>query len=208
SSMAAGARRRVREECSAHCLRCGSRSCPACALPFPERRAPPSSSARPVCRTPNRGNDMPQEKVTSLKRGNDEMQFDGERFVPGAAVEISYHHWLRYFFALQFAQDKRVLDVASGEGYGAAYLASRAATVDGFDASAEAVRHAAKVYSDNPRLSFANADIESFFRDAQPGSYDLVTAFEVIEHVDEPAQRMLLEGIRKVLAPGGVALIS
>ncbi|HZR09728.1 MAG TPA: class I SAM-dependent methyltransferase, partial [Myxococcales bacterium] len=151
---------------------------------------------------------MPQEKVTSLKRGNDEMQFDGERFVPGAAVEISYHHWLRYFFALQFAQDKRVLDVASGEGYGAAYLASRAATVDGFDASAEAVRHAAKVYGDNPRLSFANADIESFFRDAQPGSYDLVTAFEVIEHVDEPAQRMLLEGIRKVLAPGGVALIS
>jgi SAM-dependent methyltransferase len=151
---------------------------------------------------------MPQDTVTSLKRGNDELQFDGERFVPGAAVEISYHHWLRYFFALQFAQDKRVLDVASGEGYGSAYLASRAAKVDGFDASPETVRHAASVYGDNPRVSFISSDIDAFFRDAQPASYDVVTAFEVIEHVDEPAQRALLQGIRKVLAPGGVALIS
>src|SRR5882672_5982496 len=135
---------------------------------------------------------MPQETVTSLKRAGDELQFDGERFVPGAAVEISYHHWLRYFFALQFAENKRVLDVASGEGYGSAYLASRAAKVDGFDSSAEAVNHAKQVYGDNPRLS----------------SYDLVTAFEVIEHVDEQSQLALLEGIHKVLAPGGVALVS
>jgi 2-polyprenyl-3-methyl-5-hydroxy-6-metoxy-1,4-benzoquinol methylase len=151
---------------------------------------------------------MAQETVTSLKRRNDELEFDGERFVPGAAVEISYHHWLRYFFALQFAADKRVLDVASGEGYGAAYLASRAAHVDGFDASSDAVNHALRAYGQDPRLSFTQADIETFFRDAAPESYDLVTAFEVIEHVDERSQRTLLDGIRKTLRPGGVALIS
>src|SRR6267143_3291842 len=151
---------------------------------------------------------MPQETVTSLKRAGEELQFDGERFVPGAAVEISYHHWLRYFFALQFAQDKRVLDVASGEGYGSAYLASRAARVDGFDVNADAVNHATKVYGDNPRLLFTHSDIDGFFRDAAPASYDLVTAFEVIEHVDERSQLELLDGIHRVLAPGGVALIS
>src|SRR5712664_1891512 len=123
-------------------------------------------------------------------------------------LEISDHHWLRYFFALQFAQDKRVLDVASGEGYGSAYLASVAKKVDGFDADAEAVAHARSVYGDNPHVSFTRADIDGFFRDANPESYDLVTAFEIIEHVDERAQLALLEGIHRVLAPGGVAIIS
>src|SRR5690348_3227928 len=125
---------------------------------------------------------MAQETVTTLKRADEGLHFDGERFVPGAAVEISYHHWLRYFFALQFAENKRALDVASGEGYGSAYLASRAAKVDGFDANADAVKHAARTYGDNPRLSFVRADLETFFAEAQPHSYDLVTAYEVIEH--------------------------
>src|SRR5947208_13894104 len=101
---------------------------------------------------------MPHETVNSFKRDGGHLEFDGARFVPGAGVEITYHHWLRYFFALQFAHDKRVLDVGSGEGYGAAYLASRAANVDAFDSSAEAVRHAAGAYGDNPRLSFTHSD--------------------------------------------------
>ena len=151
---------------------------------------------------------MPQEKITPLKLATRELEFNGERFVPGAGVEISYNHWLRYFFALQLAQDKRVLDVASGEGYGSAYLASVAKKVDGFDVSTQAVAHARAVYGDNPRLSFTQADIDGFFRNADPESYDLVTAFEIIEHIDEHSQLALLESIHRVLAPDGVALIS
>lgn len=147
------------------------------------------------------------QNVTPLKR-EEELRFDGERFVPGAGVEISYHHWLRYFFARQFAQDKRVLDVAFGEGYGAGYLAGFAQKVDAFDVNSDAVAHARSAYGDNPRLNFAHADIEGFFKDAASESYDLVTAFEVIEHVDEHVQLTLLEGIHRVLAPGGVALVS
>src|ERR1700674_2623755 len=128
---------------------------------------------------------MSQDKnVTPLKR-EEELRFNGERFVPGAGVEITYHHWLRYFFARQLAQEKRVLDVASGEGYGASYLAGFATHVDAFDVSTEAVAHARALYADNPRLSFTRADIEEFFKDAKAESYDLVPAFEVIEHVDE-----------------------
>jgi 2-polyprenyl-3-methyl-5-hydroxy-6-metoxy-1,4-benzoquinol methylase len=151
---------------------------------------------------------MSQDKTVTPLKETEELRFDGERFIPGAGVEITYHHWLRYFFARQLAQEKRVLDIASGEGYGAGYLAGFAKSVDAFDVNAEAVAHARSVYGDNPRLSFTRADIESFFKDAKPESYDLVTAFEVIEHVDERQQLALLEGIRRVLAPGGVALIS
>jgi SAM-dependent methyltransferase len=98
--------------------------------------------------------------------------------------------------------------VASGEGYGANYLASTAKKVDGFDVSQEAVAHARAVYGDNSRVSFTRADIDGFFREAEPESYDLVTAFEVIEHVDEPSQLALLQGIHHVLSPGGIALVS
>lgn len=148
-----------------------------------------------------------EQNVTPLKR-QDDLEFDGERFVPGAGVEITYHHWLRYFFARQFAQGKRVLDVASGEGYGAAYLAKDAQSVEGFDASPQAVTHARAAYGAEGRLTFTRADIEGFFKDAAAGTYDLVTAFEVIEHVDDRLQLVLLEGIQRVLAPGGIALIS
>src|SRR5712691_8135384 len=124
-----------------------------------------------------------------------ELEFDGERFVPGAGVEITYHHWLRYLFAAQFAAGKRVLDVASGEGYGAAALAETAAQVNGFDADEAAVAHARAAYRDHPRLSFRCAKIDEYFASAPPESYDLVTAFEIIEHVDERTQLRLLEGI-------------
>src|ERR1041384_1610149 len=150
---------------------------------------------------------MSQEKnVTPLKP--EELTFDGERFVPGAGVEITYHHWLRYFFALQLAQDKGVLDVACGEGYGAAYLTSVAESVDAFDLDQEAVSHARTVYGDNPRLHISRNDIAGFFKDAPAGAYALVTAVELIEPAEEKVQLELLNGIKRVLAPGGVAVIS
>src|SRR6266571_878643 len=150
----------------------------------------------------------PKPELVPQPESGPELEFDGERFVPGAGVEITYHHWLRYLFAAQFAAGKRVLDIASGEGYGAAALAETAAQVDGFDADEAAVAHARATYQDHPRLSFRCAKIDEYFASAPPESYDLVTAFEILEHVDEPTQHRLLEGIRRVLAPGGVAVVS
>lgn len=147
--------------------------------------------------------------MSLLQASNHELAFDGERFVPGAGVEISYHHWLRYCFARQVVDGRRVLDVGSGEGYGAAYLATAAAHVDAFDISEAAVAYASATYGkDSSRLSYQCKSIEAFFQTAKPGSYEVVTAFDVIEHVDDRMQLKLLEGIRRVLAPGGIALIS
>ena len=56
------------------------------------------------------------------------LEFTGERFVPGSADgEIAYEHWHRYAFARRFGTGKRVLDAACGEGYGTALLAGVAA---------------------------------------------------------------------------------
>jgi 2-polyprenyl-3-methyl-5-hydroxy-6-metoxy-1,4-benzoquinol methylase len=137
-----------------------------------------------------------------------DLEFDGERFVPGAGVEIAYHHWLRYQLAVRLAAGKRVLDVASGEGYGAAMLARVAREVTAFDANDRAVRHARRAYVDQRHVTFQCAGIEEFFGGAEACRYDLVTAFEIIEHVDEKGQRELVDGIQRVLVPGGLALVS
>jgi hypothetical protein len=47
-----------------------------------------------------------------------DLDFTGERFLPGVPGEIAYEHWHRYAFALRHVRGKRVLDAACGEGYG------------------------------------------------------------------------------------------
>src|SRR5205823_1593386 len=62
-----------------------------------------------------------------------DLDFNGERYVPGVAGEIAYEHWHRYAFARQFVPGRRVLDAACGEGYGTALLAAAAAAAIGVD---------------------------------------------------------------------------
>src|ERR1019366_2886487 len=72
-----------------------------------------------------------------------------------------------------------------------------------FDISAEAVRHAHDTFPGG-RVRYLQAACESFpFAD---GSFDLVVAFEVIEHL-ERWQDMLNEA-KRVLKPAGVLLVS
>jgi ubiquinone/menaquinone biosynthesis C-methylase UbiE len=106
--------------------------------------------------------------------------------------------------AHDFAVGKRVLDFGSGEGYGAAYIAQVASSVDGLDVDDDAVSHAAEVYQDQANLNFHKGNGARLpFDDA---TFDLVTCFEVIEHVVD--QDEVVDEIRRVLKPDGVALIS
>ena len=57
------------------------------------------------------------------------LEFTGERFSPIAQGEIEHEHYHRYLFARQFCHDKKVLDIACGEGYGCALLATVAREV-------------------------------------------------------------------------------
>ena len=131
--------------------------------------------------------------------------FTGERFTPECVREIWYEHWHRYAFAASFAAGARVLDAACGEGYGAALLARHAASVHGVDISGDAIAHARKRYGGLPGLSLQVGDATAL--DALPAaSYDLIVSFETLEHVAE--QDRMLAGFARLLAPGGVLLVS
>ena len=70
----------------------------------------------------------------------------GERFHPEIRGNTAVEHLHRYIYALAYAEGKTILDIASGEGYGAALLASRAVSVIGVDIAEDAVAHARKKY--------------------------------------------------------------
>lgn len=131
-------------------------------------------------------------------------EFTGERVVPGQVdADLWNEHIARYLFAARLARHKRVLDLACGTGYGAAELAVTAERVVGVDRAPEAVAHARAHYR-QPNLSFVRAQVTDVpLRD---GAFQLVTAFEVIEHL--PDWRALLSEARRLLAPGGQFVVS
>ena len=131
------------------------------------------------------------------------LSFTGERFLPECQGEMVYEHWQRYLLAHGLAAGCRVLDVASGEGYGADLIATAAGEVVGVDVSAEAVAHAASRYQRH-NLRFLAASCTSI---PEPeGSFDLVCSFETIEHIE--AQAEFVAEVDRLLAPAGVFLLS
>lgn len=128
--------------------------------------------------------------------------FTGERVIPGEVEpDLWNEHVSRYHFAALFAAGKSVLDAGCGTGYGTALLAGQAAEAVGFDISPEAVSYAAANY---PGARFLVGPADAF--PAPDGAVDLVTAFEVIEHL--PDWQALIEEAHRVLKQDGVFLVS
>lgn len=132
------------------------------------------------------------------------MEYTGERYLPWEPnAQASYEHYHRYSLALNFASGKAVLDLASGEGYGAAALAQVAASVVGVDVSAEAVAHAQSHYGSD-KVRFLQAGIHSV--PLPDRVFDLITCFETIEHVHD--QEQALDELARLLKDDGILLIS
>jgi len=132
------------------------------------------------------------------------LELTGERTLPDVPEE---NYWFRRHLAVYrwIAANRvggRVVDMACGEGYGAAVLAQTAASVVGVDANPDAHHHARLRYR-APNLSFARALVEDFDAGAP---YDAIVFLQTIEHVHEP--ELLLRRFAELLRPGGVAYVS
>jgi O-antigen biosynthesis protein len=133
------------------------------------------------------------------------IEWTGERCVPWAPdVQVVYEHMHRYLWAAEVVAGRRVLDLGSGEGFGASILSSEATEVVGVDIDQQTVEHARLNWS-GPRTSFnlgSALDLSEF----EDGSFGAVVAFEIIEHVEDQ-ERVLVE-VARVLADDGVLVIS
>ena len=128
-----------------------------------------------------------------------------ERFAPdqdrGRLIEVE--HVARYRWAAQAAAGRTVLDAGCGASYGSALLAQAGATeVIGVDIAEAVLDAVAPLMPETVRLEAG--DLRSLrYPDDR---FELVVCFEVIEHFEEPL--VVLDELVRVLAPGGVLLIS
>ncbi|MDP3711753.1 MAG: methyltransferase domain-containing protein [Mycobacteriales bacterium] len=100
--------------------------------------------------------------------------------------------------------NKDVLDLGSGEGYGADLLARTARSVVGVDIAPEAVEHARRRYGRDHVTFVQGSMIDT--SSIEPDSCDVVVCFEALEHVVEHQE--LLAVVHKALRPGGLFVTS
>lgn len=133
------------------------------------------------------------------------IEWTGERCVPWAPdVQVVYEHFHRYMWAARLVKGRRVLDLGSGEGFGAAILSESAAHVVGVDVDERTVEHSKLNYGgENLEFHVGSAlDLSSF----EDGSFGAVVAFEIIEHVQD--QELVLKEVARLLGDDGVLVMS
>jgi ubiquinone/menaquinone biosynthesis C-methylase UbiE len=130
-------------------------------------------------------------------------EFTGERVIPGLVDDNLFNeHLARYRFASRFGRGAHVLDAGCGSGYGTAEFGT-AASVTAADISADALQYARRSFG-RPGVRFVRASCEAL--PFAPASFDLITAFEVIEHLEH--WQKLLDEANRVLKPSGTLLVS
>lgn len=121
------------------------------------------------------------------------------------SIKLNEHYLLRYLRAKKFAVGKKVLDVGCGKGEGAVILGEVATSVVAVDRSKQAVDFANNNFGGHA-VEFVWGDITKQVFDQT--SFDLVTAFEVIEHLPVDNFELFVRKISSLLNKGGILLLS
>jgi len=128
------------------------------------------------------------------------LSLTGERTLPDVPEENYWYrrHLVVYEWIAERVRGERVIDMASGEGYGSGVLARTAATVIGVEANPEAFEHARRRY---PNVQFERALVEEFSAPA-----DAVVFLQTIEHLQDPGGT--LAHFRSLIGEGGAVYVS
>ncbi len=108
-----------------------------------------------------------------------------------------------YKFCSQFVENKFVLDVGCGEGFGTYYLGQKAKKIIGIDNSQKSIEIATKNYKDE-NIEFIQMNAEKL--EFPEENFDSVISMGVIEHVKD--YESYLREMKRVLKKGGVCVLS
>jgi 2-polyprenyl-6-hydroxyphenyl methylase/3-demethylubiquinone-9 3-methyltransferase len=102
---------------------------------------------------------------------------------------------------------ERALDVGCGGGILADSMARRGANVLGIDLSAKALKVAQlhALEAQTPNVAYREVSAEALAAEA-PGSFDMVTCMEMLEHVPDPAS--VVQACSDLVKPGGWVFFS
>lgn len=129
----------------------------------------------------------------------------------GERTSLSFSSWrlgqellARYLFACGFCRESRALDLGCGLGYGTILLEmfGEPKLVLGVDIDAEAIRFACERWLQlSHRAQFSPIDVLEV-----RGTFDVITAFEIIEHLNDPLR--FVRHAAGLLSQNGILLIS
>jgi 2-polyprenyl-3-methyl-5-hydroxy-6-metoxy-1,4-benzoquinol methylase len=128
------------------------------------------------------------------------LSLTGERTLPGEPYWFARHEAAYRWVADRITPGARVLDAGCGEGYGAHMLCAAGAQVVAVEYDDPACRHARHTY----RLPIVRANLASL--PFAPGSFDVVVAMQVIEHLWSLSQFLI--DVRGLLVPGGELIVT
>ncbi|WP_311223873.1 MULTISPECIES: bifunctional 2-polyprenyl-6-hydroxyphenol methylase/3-demethylubiquinol 3-O-methyltransferase UbiG [unclassified Acidovorax] len=103
--------------------------------------------------------------------------------------------------------DQIVLDVGCGGGILADSMARRGAHVTGVDLASKALRVAQlhALETQTPRVQYREVSVETLAAE-RPGSFDVVTCMEMLEHVPDPES--VVKACAQLVKPGGWVFFS
>ncbi len=116
-------------------------------------------------------------------------------------------HQKAYQYAASYCEDKRILEVGCGAGYGTRMISKQATEVIGVDKDEKAINFARENY-DKPNIKYVKADpLDGLpFED---NNFDLVLSFQVIEHISPSKVRIFFQEIKRVLeSKSGMLLLT
>lgn len=130
-------------------------------------------------------------------------KWSGERLETFVYGYDTVDHLHRYAIALEFIQNKKVVDIACGEGYGSSLISKYAENVVGIDIDKKTISDAIEKYK-NPNLRFVVGSADLIPIDSK--SIDVVVSFETLEHHDKHVE--MYSEIKRILKPDGLLIIS
>src|SRR5258706_4364772 len=141
-----------------------------------------------------------REIRTELERALVEDHMEVNKNSIAAGDQLTFHYVLA---SRHLKPTDRVLDIASGKGYGGNMMADVARSVTCADLDDWKLEEGKERFR-RDNLTFVHEDImETSFADA---SFDVVTSMETIEHVEDVAG--CLAELKRILRPGGRAILS
>ena len=104
----------------------------------------------------------------------------------------------RYVLANTWTKGKKVLDAATGQGYGAGILLSLGAeSVMGIDTDIEAIKNANNLLK-SPKAQFKVCDIFNLNKDFKENEFDVCVSLETFEHLPPERIDEYLQSIKRV----------
>lgn len=144
--------------------------------------------------------------MTTIKNVTDKSIEDtGERMIPAyhKGKLVYGEHLVRYQALEELVQDKIVLDIASGSGYGTSVISNSAKKVFGVDVDKDAIDYASKNYGSS-KIEFIKGDGRDI--PLPDNAVEVVVSFETIEHIED--YKYFMKEVKRVLKDDGLFVLS